>query len=99
MKIFLDTANVVQIREAARWGVLDGVTTNPTLVAKEKRPFHEVVREICGIVAGPRERGNGFPGRRSDCRRGAPPCENSRPGRGQGAGHEGGTRRDPRPGG
>jgi transaldolase len=53
MKIFLDTANVVQIREAARWGVLDGVTTNPTLVAKEKRPFHEVVREICGIVAGP----------------------------------------------
>ena len=53
MKIFLDTANVVQIREAARWGVLDGVTTNPTLVAKEKRPFHEVVREICDIVAGP----------------------------------------------
>ena len=53
MKIFLDTANVVQIREAARWGVLDGVTTNPTLVAKEKRPFHEVIREICGIVAGP----------------------------------------------
>jgi transaldolase len=53
MKIFLDTANVAQIREAARWGVLDGVTTNPTLVAKEKRPFHEVIREICGIVAGP----------------------------------------------
>jgi transaldolase len=53
MKIFLDTANVAQIREAARWGVLDGVTTNPTLVAKEKRPFHEAVREICGIVAGP----------------------------------------------
>ena len=53
MKIFLDTANVAQIREAARWGVLDGVTTNPTLVAKEKRPFHETVREICGIVAGP----------------------------------------------
>lgn len=53
MKIFLDTANVAQIREAARWGVLDGVTTNPTLVAKEKRPFHETVREICGIVDGP----------------------------------------------
>jgi transaldolase len=53
MKIFLDTANVAQIREAARWGVLDGVTTNPTLVAREKRPFHEAVREICGIVDGP----------------------------------------------
>jgi len=53
MKIFLDTANVAQIREAARWGVLDGVTTNPTLVAREKRPFHETVREICGIVDGP----------------------------------------------
>jgi transaldolase len=53
MKIFLDTANVAQIREAARWGVLDGVTTNPSLVAKEKRPFHETIREICGIVDGP----------------------------------------------
>jgi transaldolase len=53
MKIFLDTANVAQIREAARWGALDGVTTNPTLVAKEQRPFHETVREICGIVEGP----------------------------------------------
>ena len=53
MKIFLDTANVAHIREAARWGVLDGVTTNPTLVAREKRPFHEAVREICGIVDGP----------------------------------------------
>ena len=53
MKIFLDTAYVAQIREAARWGVLDGVTTNPSLVAKEKRPFHELVREICGIVDGP----------------------------------------------
>jgi transaldolase len=53
MKIFLDTANVAQIREAARWGVVDGVTTNPSLVAREKRPFHEAVREICGIVDGP----------------------------------------------
>jgi transaldolase len=53
MQLFLDTANVAQIREAARWGVLDGVTTNPSLVAREKRPFHEVVREICGIVDGP----------------------------------------------
>jgi len=53
MQLFLDTANVAHIREAARWGVLDGVTTNPSLVAREKRPFHEVVREICGIVDGP----------------------------------------------
>ncbi len=53
MKIFLDTANVDQIREGARWGVVDGVTTNPSLVAKEGRPYAEVVREICGIVAGP----------------------------------------------
>ncbi len=53
MKLFLDTANLDQIREAARWGVLDGVTTNPSLVAKEQRPFHDLVREICGIVAGP----------------------------------------------
>lgn len=53
MKLFLDTANVAQIREAARWGVLDGVTTNPSLVAREKRPFHDLVREICGIVNGP----------------------------------------------
>jgi transaldolase len=53
MKIFVDTANVAQIREAQRWGVVDGVTTNPSLVAKEQRPFREVVREICGIVDGP----------------------------------------------
>jgi transaldolase len=53
MKLFLDTANVGQIREAVRWGVVDGVTTNPSLVAKEGRPFHEAVREICGIVDGP----------------------------------------------
>jgi transaldolase len=53
MKLFLDTANLAQIREGARWGVVDGVTTNPTLVAKEQRPFHETIREICGIVDGP----------------------------------------------
>ncbi len=46
MKLFLDTANLAQIREGARWGVVDGVTTNPTLVAKEQRPFHETIREI-----------------------------------------------------
>lgn len=53
MKIFLDTANVEHIREANSWGVVDGVTTNPTLIAKEGRNFEEVVREICKIVDGP----------------------------------------------
>lgn len=53
MKIFLDTANVEQIREAASWGIVDGVTTNPSLIAKEGRDFREVVREICEIVDGP----------------------------------------------
>jgi transaldolase len=53
MKIFLDTANVAEIRQAADWGVLDGVTTNPSLVAKEGRDFKEVVLEICDIVDGP----------------------------------------------
>jgi transaldolase len=50
MKIFLDTANVDEIRAAAALGVLDGVTTNPSLAAKEKRPFRELVVEICEIV-------------------------------------------------
>lgn len=53
MKFFLDTANVDQIRQAAAWGILDGVTTNPSLVAKEGRKFEEVIREICSIVQGP----------------------------------------------
>ena len=41
MKYFLDTANLDQIREAASWGILDGVTTNPTLISKEKTSFNE----------------------------------------------------------
>jgi transaldolase len=53
MKIFLDTANIDQIREANDLGVIDGVTTNPTLIAKEGRDFREVVTEICEIVDGP----------------------------------------------
>lgn len=53
MKIFLDTANIDEIRQAADTGVLDGVTTNPSLVAREGRPFEEVVREICDLVDGP----------------------------------------------
>jgi len=51
MKLFIDTANVPEIREMA-W-LVDGVTTNPTLVAREKRPFEDVIVEICGIVDGP----------------------------------------------
>ena len=53
MKFFIDTANVKEIREAASMGVVDGVTTNPSLVAKEGRDFREVLREICAIVDGP----------------------------------------------
>jgi transaldolase len=53
MKIFVDTANVAEIKQAADWGILDGVTTNPSLVAKEGRDFKEVVLEICDIVDGP----------------------------------------------
>ncbi|MFW3146483.1 MAG: fructose-6-phosphate aldolase [Thermoplasmatota archaeon] len=53
MKIFLDTANIEHIREANSLGVIDGVTTNPSLVAKEGRKFEEVVKEICSIVDGP----------------------------------------------
>lgn len=53
MKIFLDTANVEQIKEAASWGILDGVTTNPTLVATEKREYDEVLKDILTIVDGP----------------------------------------------
>ncbi len=53
MKIFLDTANLDQIKEAASWGILDGVTTNPTLVSKENMKFEELIRKICKIVPGP----------------------------------------------
>ena len=53
MKIFLDTANIDNIREANDLGVIDGVTTNPSLIAKEGRRFDEVVNEICAIVDGP----------------------------------------------
>jgi transaldolase len=53
MKIFIDTANIDHIREANSWGVIDGVTTNPTLIAREKRSFKELVREICAVVDGP----------------------------------------------
>lgn len=53
MKIFIDTANVEEIRKAAELGVIDGVTTNPSLIAKEGRDLKEVIGEICSIVDGP----------------------------------------------
>jgi transaldolase len=53
MKFFIDTANVDEIREANALGVIDGVTTNPSLVAKEGRPFREIITEICDIIDGP----------------------------------------------
>ncbi|HUT97087.1 MAG TPA: transaldolase family protein, partial [Dehalococcoidales bacterium] len=54
MQIFLDTANIEQIRQAARLGVISGVTTNPSLVSKEGRADYEaVVKEICSIIPGP----------------------------------------------
>jgi transaldolase len=52
VKLFLDTANIDEIREINAWGVLDGVTTNPTLAAKEGRTFEDVIREICAEVDG-----------------------------------------------
>lgn len=53
MKFFIDTANIEEIRTAEGWGLLDGVTTNPSLVAREKRPFKELIEEICDVVDGP----------------------------------------------
>ncbi|MCJ2513147.1 MAG: fructose-6-phosphate aldolase [Candidatus Thermoplasmatota archaeon] len=53
MKIFVDTANLDEIRELATWGIVDGVTTNPTLVAKSGRSFEEIIDEIFEIVDGP----------------------------------------------
>ncbi|MGD2132610.1 MAG: fructose-6-phosphate aldolase [Maricaulaceae bacterium] len=53
MKIFIDSADVEELRKAAVTGLVDGVTTNPSLVAKSGRPFREAVGEICGLVEGP----------------------------------------------
>ena len=52
MKFFIDTANVEEIKKAVELGIVDGVTTNPSLIAKEGRDFIEVVKEITEIVAG-----------------------------------------------
>lgn len=53
MKIFIDSANIKEIKQAAELGLIDGVTTNPTLVAKENRPAAELLKEICALVPGP----------------------------------------------
>ena len=52
MEIFIDTGNINEIKEAAAMGLLDGVTTNPSLVAKSGKPFKELLQEICAIVDG-----------------------------------------------
>ncbi len=53
MKLFIDTAHIDQIKQACRWGIVDGVTTNPTHVSKTGRPAREVYEEICRTVDGP----------------------------------------------
>jgi transaldolase len=53
MKFFIDTANIGEIKKANELGLLDGVTTNPSLVSKEGREFKDLIKEICGIVKGP----------------------------------------------
>ena len=53
MKFFIDTANIDEIKEANSMGMVDGVTTNPSLIAKEGRDFEEIIKEICEIVDGP----------------------------------------------
>lgn len=53
MKLFLDSANVEEIREVAGWGVLDGVTTNPSLCSKESASFEDNIRAICALTSGP----------------------------------------------
>jgi len=52
LKFFLDTANLEELKKGASWGIVDGVTTNPSLIAKEGRPLEEHIREICQIVDG-----------------------------------------------
>lgn len=53
MKFFLDTANLEELRKGAEWGIVDGVTTNPSLIAKEGKPIKEQIAAICDIVDGP----------------------------------------------
>lgn len=53
MKFFIDTANINEINKGVEMGMVDGVTTNPSLIARENKPFEEIIREICQIVDGP----------------------------------------------
>lgn len=53
MKFFIDTANIDEIKQAVDMGMVDGVTTNPSLISKEKRPFEEILKDICELVDGP----------------------------------------------
>ncbi len=53
MKLFIDTANIDEIKEATKLGLIDGITTNPTLIAREGKEFMQIVKEICQIVDGP----------------------------------------------
>jgi transaldolase len=53
MRLFIDTANINQIKEAQSWGILDGVTTNPTLLSREEGKFRDILLKICEIVDGP----------------------------------------------
>ncbi len=53
MKFFVDTADIAEIKDLSATGLLDGVTTNPSLIAKSGRDFKEVIKEICGVVSGP----------------------------------------------
>ena len=53
MKFFIDTANIEEIKKGLDLGMVDGVTTNPSLVAREQRPFEEILKDICSIVEGP----------------------------------------------
>ncbi|MBU4263062.1 MAG: fructose-6-phosphate aldolase [Proteobacteria bacterium] len=53
MKFFIDTANIEEIKKGVEMGMVDGVTTNPSLIAREKKPFEKILKEICAIVDGP----------------------------------------------
>ena len=53
MKFFLDSANLKEIQEATLYGLIEGVTTNPSLAAKEGQPFRDLIKEICRVVQGP----------------------------------------------
>ena len=53
MRIFLDTASIAEIKKGLEWGLVDGVTTNPSLIAKEKKPYREALKEVLALVPGP----------------------------------------------